>query len=105
METHNIKKQNGNEQTHNNKSRQRKNTRDTQEEYKHRINNFMHNNQFTTINNNPNQYYQKIIKQTLKRCNNTKGKHMEVHEYETHSSKPTCNNKATQTRHTHWINN
>lgn len=35
-----------------------------------RINTVMHNNQFTTINN-PNQYYQKIIKQTLKQCNNT----------------------------------
>jgi hypothetical protein len=37
----------------------------TQEEYKLKINNFMYENQFITINNNPTQYYQKIIKHTL----------------------------------------
>jgi hypothetical protein len=43
----------------------------TQEEYKHKINNFIRDNQFIMINNNPTQYCQKNIKQTLKQCNNT----------------------------------
>jgi hypothetical protein len=32
--------------------------------------NFIHENQFSIINNNPTQQYQKAIKQTLKQCDN-----------------------------------
>jgi hypothetical protein len=32
----------------------------TQEEYKHKVNNFLQDNLFTTIDYNPTQYYQKI---------------------------------------------
>jgi hypothetical protein len=42
----------------------------TQEEYHHKVNNFIQDNRFTVINNNPTQHYQKTIKQTLKQCNN-----------------------------------
>jgi hypothetical protein len=42
----------------------------TQVEYKHKINNFIYDNQFIAINNSPIQYYQKITKQALKQCNN-----------------------------------
>jgi hypothetical protein len=42
----------------------------TEEEYKQKVKNFIHNNQFTRINKDPTQQYQKIIKQTLRQCNN-----------------------------------
>jgi hypothetical protein len=32
----------------------------TQEEYRHNVNNFIQDNQFTIINNNPTQHYQKV---------------------------------------------
>jgi hypothetical protein len=41
----------------------------THEEYKQKVNTFIQDKQFTLINNNPTQHYQKIIKQTLKQCN------------------------------------
>jgi hypothetical protein len=68
----------------------------TQEECKHKINNFIQNNQFTMIISNPTQYYQKIIKQTLKQCNNTIqkeniGKYTKMNP---HSPKPRSHNKT-----------
>jgi 16S rRNA U1498 N3-methylase RsmE len=42
----------------------------TEYEYKHKISNFIQGNQFTLINKDPTSYYQKIIKHTLKQCNN-----------------------------------
>jgi hypothetical protein len=38
----------------------------TQDEYKHKINYFIHDNQFTTTENSPIQYYQNATKQALK---------------------------------------
>jgi hypothetical protein len=66
MEINNKYKKQNNEQIHYNKSRQRKNTSNTQDEYKHKINNLIKDNQFTMINN-PTQCYQKMLKQ----CNYT----------------------------------
>jgi hypothetical protein len=43
----------------------------TQDEYKQKVYNFIHNNKFTATNNNPTQHYQKIINQTLKESNNS----------------------------------
>jgi hypothetical protein len=44
----------------------------TQEEYKRKINNFIQDNQYTPINNNPTQQYHKIIKHTLEQCSSIK---------------------------------
>jgi hypothetical protein len=42
-----------------------------EEEYKQKVGNFIHKNQFTRINKDPTQQYQKIIKQTLIQNTNT----------------------------------
>jgi hypothetical protein len=42
----------------------------TKEEYNHKIKNFIQNNHYVKINKIPTQQCQKIIKQTLKQCNN-----------------------------------
>jgi hypothetical protein len=47
---------------------------DTQE-YKHKINNFIHDNQFKMTYSNPTKHYQKTTKQKLKQCNITKKKY------------------------------
>jgi hypothetical protein len=41
----------------------------TKEEYNHKIQNFIQDNHLIKMNKNPTQQYQKIIKQTLKQCN------------------------------------
>jgi hypothetical protein len=47
----------------------------TLEEYKHIIQNFIQDNHLIKINKNPTQQYQKIIKQTLKQCNDIQKEH------------------------------
>ena len=42
----------------------------TQDEYKHKVKSFIQDNQFQKIRNDPTQQYQKMVKQTLKQCNN-----------------------------------
>jgi predicted house-cleaning noncanonical NTP pyrophosphatase (MazG superfamily) len=41
----------------------------TQEEYKHKLHNILQENYLIKMNKNPPQQYQKIVKQTLKQCN------------------------------------
>jgi hypothetical protein len=42
----------------------------TQEEYKHKINNFIQDKKFTKMEKNPMQQYQRMVKQVVKQCNN-----------------------------------
>jgi hypothetical protein len=65
-----------------------------QEEYKEKTKAFIQENQFTIINNNPTQRYQKKIKQTLKKCGNIVQKeNMEIQKHDLHGTKYTCNSK------------
>jgi hypothetical protein len=41
----------------------------THEKYEIKVNNFLQDNNFTVINNNPTQHYKKPVKQALKQCN------------------------------------
>jgi hypothetical protein len=74
----------------------------TIEKYKQKVENFIHDSQYTVISNNPTQHYQKTIKQRLKQYNNfTQKKQVETHKHESWSPKPTCHNKTAQTRYAH----
>jgi hypothetical protein len=83
----------------------------TEEEYKQKVRNFIHNNQFTRINKDPNQQHQTIIKQTLKQNTNTVQKEHRWKYTNMNPSAPTLH--ATVKLHKHntpirpiinWIN-
>jgi hypothetical protein len=64
----------------------------TQQEYDHKANNFVQDNKFTVITNNPTLHK----KQTLKQCNNVLQK-----ETLWRTPKPPRHNKITHTKYTH----
>jgi hypothetical protein len=70
IETNNEhKKQNSKEQTITKADKGKTLVILKQEEYKHKINNFIHDNHFIKSDENPTQH-QKLVKLTLKQCNN-----------------------------------
>jgi hypothetical protein len=69
-----------------------------QEECKHKIKNFIHDKKFMKSDKKRTQQYQKIVKQTLKQCNNViQERQMEIHEHEPHSPKSTSYNRTINT--------